>query len=69
MSLKFAGNWKKHYLTHSDQKPHQCPHCEKSFVRADKMRKHIQAKHGQAMNTAAPQHQFNMAVKHEDGFY
>ena len=45
-SLKFSSNWYKHYVTHSDKKPHQCPHCEKSFVRGDAMRKHVQSKHG-----------------------
>ena len=43
---KSANDWKRHYMTHSDQKPHACQHCPKSFIRADKLRKHIEAQHG-----------------------
>ena len=40
-SLAHSSDWKKHFLTHSDQKPHQCTFCEKSFIRADRLRNHI----------------------------
>lgn len=45
-SLRFAGNWRQHYMTHSEKKPHTCPHCSKSFIRADRLRQHIQKSHG-----------------------
>ena len=33
-------DWKRHYFTHSDEKPHKCSMCPKSFIRADQLRKH-----------------------------
>lgn len=51
---KFAGNWRQHYMTHSDKKPHQCAHCPKGFIRADQLRKHVQAKHGGASTDNTP---------------
>merc|ERR1712179_368100 len=38
-------NWKQHYMTHEEKKPHSCTHCSKSFVRADYLRKHIESQH------------------------
>jgi len=71
-SLKFSSNWYKHYMTHSDKKPFQCPHCPKSFVRGDVMRKHIQSKHGgnDASSTQVDDSmQIQGNVKNEDYFH
>lgn len=48
-SFKVVSNWKRHYLTHSDEKPHKCPHCDRAFVQSDKLRNHLKSKHGIGM--------------------
>jgi len=45
-------NWKQHYMTHEDKKPHSCTHCSKSFVRADYLRKHIESQHSSSAAVA-----------------
>ena len=49
-------------MTHSEQKPHKCSHCSKTFIRADKMRKHEESKHGNAMGMVAPKQEHMMAA-------
>ncbi|XP_065644067.1 tissue-resident T-cell transcription regulator protein ZNF683 isoform X6 [Hydra vulgaris] len=44
-SFKRSSNWKAHFMTHSDKKPHSCLHCEKSYIRADQLRKHVEKEH------------------------
>ena len=44
-STKWAKVWRQHYLTHSDKKAHQCPHCTKSFHQTNLLNKLLQAKH------------------------
>ena len=39
-SMTNTGNWKQHFFTHGGDKPHKCPMCPKSFIRADQLRKH-----------------------------
>lgn len=52
MSLKFASNWRQHYLTHSskEDRPHKCQFCNKSFIRADALRKHVSKSHQEIKN-------------------
>ncbi|XP_066915819.1 zinc finger protein sens-like isoform X5 [Clytia hemisphaerica] len=45
MPIKYPGNWKQHFLSHSDAKPFQCQHCEKSFIRGDRLKNHIVKHH------------------------
>ena len=40
LSASKPSDWKRHYFTHSDEKPHKCSMCPKSFIRADQLRKH-----------------------------
>ena len=46
-SLRFSNNWRQHYLTHAahNEKPHKCQHCNKSFIRADRLRQHVNKYH------------------------
>lgn len=44
-SMTRSNNWKQHYFTHQDEKPHKCSFCPKSFIRADKLRQHIAKLH------------------------
>jgi len=43
--FKYQSNWRRHYLTHAEEKPHTCLYCDKSFVQADKLKLHIKARH------------------------
>ncbi|XP_065644064.1 uncharacterized protein LOC100200420 isoform X3 [Hydra vulgaris] len=42
-SLKFAHNWKTHYLSHvsNEEKPHKCHLCPNAFVTAPQLKKHL----------------------------
>lgn len=40
-SLKYQATWKRHYLTHVDDKPYKCDYCKKSFIQQMQLRKHI----------------------------
>ncbi|XP_066915821.1 zinc finger protein sens-like isoform X7 [Clytia hemisphaerica] len=42
-SLKFAHNWKTHYLQHvsEDERPHKCNICNKGFITAPQLKKHM----------------------------
>ena len=52
-SMKFAHNWKTHYLTHSsnEDKPHKCTVCGKGFITLTSLTKHQSAKHAQNQET------------------
>ena len=51
-SLKFASNWRQHYLTHAsnEEKPHKCQQCSKSYIRLDQLKKHVAKTHACANN-------------------
>ena len=73
-SLKFAGNWRQHYMTHSAKKPFSCPHCPKTFIRGDQMRKHVQSKHSdvanpQSMNTTLNVKQESQSFAKSEGYF
>ena len=38
---KSSSNWKKHFLTHSDVKPHKCQFCDKTFVQTNNLKAHM----------------------------
>lgn len=44
-SLKHENTWKRHYLTHVDEKPFKCSLCPKSFIRASQLRTHEARQH------------------------
>lgn len=44
-SIKASGYWKQHYMTHEKIHAHKCPHCSMSFIKPNRMRKHVAAKH------------------------
>ena len=44
-STKDSSKWKRHFMSHSDQKPFPCTLCDKSFTEPNKLRSHMQAKH------------------------
>jgi len=80
-SMKFVSYWRQHFMTHSDTKPHKCPHCPKTFTRPVLMRKHVQSKHPDMVSAASQQqqqmgmfapkqeHMMGHGVKNEDYFY
>ncbi|NXP83380.1 MAZ protein, partial [Ramphastos sulfuratus] len=37
---------KRHQLSHSDEKPHQCPVCQQRFKRKDRMAYHLRGHQG-----------------------
>lgn len=41
--MKFAHNWKTHYLQHvsEDERPHKCNVCNKGFITAPQLKKHM----------------------------
>ena len=45
-NFKQSSNWKRHYFSHTTQKPHQCNLCEKSFTSASLLRDHRLKNHG-----------------------
>ena len=51
-SLKYQASWKRHYLTHVDDKPYKCNYCQKSFVQSTQYKSHIKthAKKGDIIN-------------------
>jgi Zinc finger, C2H2 type. len=50
-SLKQQGSWKRHFLTHSSEKPLKCPHCDKGFVQSGNLKKHVQTVHKHLVKT------------------
>lgn len=47
MPIKYPGNWKQHYLSHASnsEKPFRCQYCEKSFIRGDRLKNHVNKHH------------------------
>ena len=41
--MKFVHNWKTHYLQHvsEDERPHKCNVCNKGFITAPQLKKHM----------------------------
>ncbi|XP_066915822.1 Krueppel-like factor 13 isoform X8 [Clytia hemisphaerica] len=52
LSSAKPNDWKRHYFTHSDEKPHKCSMCPKSFIRADQLRKHKAKVHSSGTGVA-----------------
>lgn len=67
-SLKIAGSWKQHYFTHTDQKPHTCPHCSKGFLRPVLLRNHIKSKHPEMAAPPAPSNHEQQMYFKQEGF-
>ena len=61
-------------MTHSARKPFSCPHCPKTFIRGDQMRKHAQSKHPDVASTQPSsslgmvKQEFHTQVKN-DGYF
>ena len=53
MPVKYPGNWKQHYLSHasSSEKPFKCNHCDKSFIRGDRLKNHVIKHHPEVAQT------------------
>lgn len=49
-----AWSLKQHMYSHTEIKPYQCPQCEASFLRRDKMNKHISKIHGSSDSDKKP---------------
>lgn len=60
-SFKYQATWKRHFLTHGDDKPYKCSVCPKSFIQAFQLRNHYKNKHGMAVD------ENNITVKQEVG--
>jgi len=53
-SLKHSHHWANHFKVHDKSLCHKCPYCPKTFQYPNVMKKHVDAKHPEMNNVAAP---------------